>query len=125
MLERYAFEYQRLVGPPTWVVDTFLDLSVPYESLISTLEAMFYNDEIPFRGKNRKYIATDMFHVIQRWFAESSQMGIKGALFGGEENARVISQTLGVLAANGLDERQVEEASVLKTRIEHMVIPWA
>jgi len=121
MLERYAFEYQRYVGPPTWVVDTFLDLSVPYESLISTLEAMFYNDEIPFRGKNRKYIATDMLHVIQRWFTESSQMGIKGALFGGEENARVISHTLGVLAANGLDERQVEEASVLKTRIEHMV----
>lgn len=121
MLERYSFEYQRHVGPPTWVVDTFLDLSVPYESLISTLEAMFYNDEIPFRGKNRKYIAADMLHVIQRWFAESSQMGVKGALFGGEENARVISHTLGVLAANGLDERQAEEASILKARIEHVV----
>lgn len=118
MIERYSFEFQRTVGPPTWVVDIFLDLGAPYESIVSTLESMFYNDEVPFKGRHRHYISSDMLHVIQRWYAESAQQGAK-ALFGGEDNAVAISQTLGVLQTQGgMDEARVEEARVLRERVE-------
>ena len=83
MLSRYAFEYQRDVGPPTWVIDIFLDLNVPHETLLTILEAQFYSDEIPFRGRNRRYIARDIAHVIRLWFALGAAMmgfGINGSV---------------------------------------------
>jgi len=121
MIERYRFEYQRTVGPSTWVVDIFIDLNASYEAIFATLEGMFYNDEIPFKGRHRHYIASDLLHVIQRWYAESSQQGVK-ALFGGEDNAVTISQTLAALQLQGgMDEARVEEARALRERVEIML----
>jgi len=121
MLERYSFEYQRAVGPSTWVVDIFLDLKASYEVLVATLEGIFYNDEVPFKGRNRHYISSDMLHVISRWYAESSHQGAK-TLFGGVDNAISISQTLGLLQTQGgLDEIRVEEARALRERVEMLL----
>lgn len=118
MLERYSFEFQRTVGPPTWVVDIFLDLGAPFETLVATLDAMFYNDEIPFKGRNRHYISSDILHVIQRWYSECAQQGAK-TLFGGDDNAAAISHTLEVLQSQGeMSEDRVEEARVLREKIE-------
>jgi len=119
MLERYAFEYQRGVGPPTWVIDIFLDLQVSFETLVAVLEGMFYNDEVPFKGRNRRFIASDMLHIIVRWFAESTQFGT--APFGGEETAVAISQTLQVLQQHGLDERQTQECQMVRMKIEQFL----
>ncbi|KAK5149498.1 hypothetical protein LTR04_007040 [Oleoguttula sp. CCFEE 6159] len=117
MLEKYAFEHQRGKGPATWVVDTFLDLSVPYETVLPILEAMFYNDEAPFEGRNRKYIANDMLYVIHRWFVDSSRSGT--VVFGSDENAAAISETLKVLLQNGgMDEARVEQCELLRVKID-------
>ncbi len=119
MLEKYAFEYQRGVGPSTWVIDIFLDLQVHHESLLPVLEAMFYNDEAPFQGRNRRYIGNDMLYLIQRWFHDSGRGG--GRIFGGDTNALAISQTLLMLQQNGIDEDKAEECQALRMRIEQML----
>ena len=117
MLKRYAYEFQNDVGPETWVMDTFIDVQVPFESLVSVLESMFYNDEAPFQGRNRRYIANDLIYVIGLWFSETS----RGAetVFGGESNAEGVSQLLQVLWQGGLDERRAEQCQALRLRIEH------
>jgi len=117
MLKRYAYEFQNNVGPETWVMDTFIDVQVPYESLVSVLEGMFYNDEAPFQGRNRRYIANDLIYVISLWFRETSR-GAE-AVFGGESNAEGVSQLLQVLMQSGLDEQRGQQCQALRLRIEH------
>ena len=118
MVRKYAYEFQHDVGPETWVMDTFIDLQVPYESLLSSLEGMFYNEEAPFQGRNRRFIANDIVYVVSLWYTESS----RGAeiVFGGESNAEAISELLHVLIRSGLlDERRIEQCQALRMRIEH------
>ncbi|MCJ1288076.1 hypothetical protein MMC26_007429 [Xylographa opegraphella] len=115
LLERYAFESQRGIGPTSWVVDTFLALQVPYEILFNVLEGMLYNDEAPFHGANKKIIAGDMLYVAQQWFAETARTG---RVLGSEANAGAISSTLGTLMTNGLVGQQVEDCRELRRNIE-------
>ena len=75
VLEKYSFEHQRNVGPATWVIDVFLSLQVPYERLFSVLEAMFYNNEAPFNGNNRRIIGNEIVYVTQQWFQETARAG--------------------------------------------------
>ncbi|KAI9841963.1 MAG: hypothetical protein M1837_000283 [Sclerophora amabilis] len=116
MLERYAYENQRDVGPPQWVIETFLDVRVPFETLLPILEGMFYNDEAPFRGRNRRVIANDIVYVCQKWYADSLRSG--GRLFGGESTAAAISQTLQVVMQNDLDPTKQQEVWTLRERID-------
>ena len=115
LLERYAFESQRGIGPATWVVDTFLDLQVPRETLFYTLEGMLYNDEAPFHGANRRIIADDMLYVAQRWYAETARTG---RVFGSEANTGGVLAALGTLMTNGLAGQQVEDCRELRGKIE-------
>ncbi|KZF25382.1 non-repetitive nucleoporin [Xylona heveae TC161] len=119
MLEKYAFEFQRGVGPSSWIVDSFLDLKVPYETLFSVLEGMFYNDEAPFQGRNRRYIANDLFYVIKRSYLESGRSG--GPIFGDDTHAISISQTLLALQQSGMDEQRSEECQALRFKIEQLL----
>lgn len=119
MLERYEFEFQNGVGPETWVIDMLVDLQVPFESLLSVLEGMFYNDEAPFLGRNRRFIANDMVYVIRLWFQDSIRG--TGKVFGDESNTAIVSQTLQMLLQSGLDESKAEECQALRMRIEHML----
>ena len=119
MLERYAFEHQRGLGPPTWVMDTFLDLEVPYEAIWPVLGNMFYNDEVPFHGRNRRYIANDLLYVAQRWFQDSSRGS--DHLFGGEPNPSEVLEMLMVLERTALDQEKAQESQVLRMRIEQML----
>ena len=118
MLERYSFEFQHGIGPEAWVMDTLLDLGVPFESLYSVLEGIFYNDEAPFQGKNRRYIARDILYVAQRWFQHSSRG--PGKVMGGESNAATVSTTLQMVQPT-LDARKTEECQLLRMRIEHLL----
>jgi len=120
LLLRYSYEFQRNTSPPTWISTLFLDLSVPHETLMSILEAMFYNDEVPFRGRNRKYIVPDLLNIVQRWMTESAQTG--GRMFGSEENTVAVSELLRDVseqgASAGLSEDVVEEMRVLRARVD-------
>ncbi|KAH0565900.1 hypothetical protein GP486_000703 [Trichoglossum hirsutum] len=116
MLKVYSFEYQRDVGPQTWVVDTFLDLHVPYETILPVLDGMLYHDEAPFTGNNRRFIASDILFLIRRWY----EYGVRsGRLFGGEHGAANVTHMLGVLIQTQyLSSVEKEEARILMQRID-------
>ena len=120
MLKRYAFEFQNGVGPPTWVVDTLVDLNVPFSVLLETLENMFYADEAPFSGRNRRFIADDVVYVAGLWFRDSLRDG--GVVFGDEGAAGGVAQVLGVVLQSGLlDPARADEGQALRARIEGMM----
>lgn len=116
MLERYALEYQRGVGPATWVVDLFLDLGVAHETVYAVLESMYYTDEAPFHGGNRKYVARDLLYLIEYWFHETVRLG--GTVFGSDLVAERILETLLLLQQGGIPPEQMQVAHELRTRIE-------
>jgi nuclear pore complex protein Nup155 len=116
MLEKYAYEFQRDVGPRTWVADLFIDVGVPYETIVQVLEGMIYNDEMPFQGRNRSVIAREMLHVIRRWVGDCVRNNER--LFGGEEVATSVASVLDMLTRNGLVGEEVNEAVELRRRIE-------
>lgn len=104
-----------------WVPDAFMSVGVPFETLVTVLESMFYGNEAPWIGKrNRGIVGAWMICVIQKWFEESLTAGAAGGLvFGGEENAMAVLQTLrGVETAAVLNTEAMEEARILRARIE-------
>lgn len=118
MLKRYAFEFQNGIGPPTWVVDAFIDINVPFESLFGVLESMFYANETPFQGHNRRHVADDLLHVVRLWVQQTTRDN--GMVLGSQENAAAVSQALQMLAyQGGLDRNKQEECQVLRTKIEY------
>ena len=119
LLKKYAFECQRDIGPDEWVIDTFLDLQVPYDTILPVLESMFYNDEAPFQGRNRRFIANDILYVCKRWYGDSIRGGQPP--FGGEENIAAVYQILLVLMENGVDNDKMEECRGLRNRIEQFL----
>ncbi|KAF9895069.1 hypothetical protein FE257_004698 [Aspergillus nanangensis] len=119
MLERYALEHQRGVGPATWVVDLFIDLGIPDETLYSILEGMYYTDEAPFHGSNRKYIAKDLLYLIEHWFHDTVRLG--GMVFGSDVVAERISEMLLLMQQGGTTPEQVQFANELRTRIEDVL----
>jgi nuclear pore complex protein Nup155 len=116
MLLRYSYEHQRGLGAPTWVMDLFIEIGFPYETLLSVLESMFYNDETPFEGRNRRIIGNNMVHIIRMWYLHCTRHNQR--IFGGEDNAATIVQTLAMLTQNGLTGPELEDAQVLKRKIE-------
>ena len=101
-------------------MDTLIGVGVPFESLFTVLEGMFYNDEAPFQGRNRRYIANDIIYVVGLWLQDNSRRA--GKILGGEGNVAAINQTLMMLQQSGLlDEPSSEECRVLRGRIEHML----
>ncbi|KAL8711927.1 MAG: hypothetical protein Q9225_007024 [Loekoesia sp. 1 TL-2023] len=119
MLKRYAHNFQRNSKPETWVLDIFIDLQVPLETIYVILENMFYNDEPPFQGRNRRLIGNDIVYVARLWFQDSIRGS--GSPFGGEDNAIAVSQVLQMVMQSGLDERRLEECQNLRMRIENMM----
>ncbi|KAI4204834.1 MAG: hypothetical protein LQ350_000900 [Teloschistes chrysophthalmus] len=119
MLKRYAFNYQPNARPETWVLDVFIDLQVPFETIWAILENMFYNDEQPFQGRNRRFIGNDMVYIARLWLQDSIRGN--GMLYGGEDSAYAVSQMLHLIMQNGLDEGRLEECQNLRMRIETML----
>jgi nuclear pore complex protein Nup155 len=119
MVERYSLQYQRGVGPPTWVVDLFLDLEVQHETIYTTLENMFYNDEAPFTGSNKRFIASDLLYIIQRWYSDTLRVG--GAVFGSDVMAARISEMLVLVQQAGLPGEFVQLAQELRVQIENSI----
>lgn len=116
MLERYALEHQLGVGPETWVIDLFLDLQVTHDSLYTVLESLFYNDEVPFHGKNRRFIGKDLLYLIMRWCQDTSRIG--GGVFGSDALAARVSEMLLLLQQSGLDEDLVQLCRDARLKIE-------
>lgn len=122
LLERYFVERKPGHGATssTWIVDLFLDLNTPHETLYTGLESLFYNDEVPFQGDNRKYIGRDLVHLIQRWFLETTRLG--GGVFGSDSLAARVSEVLILLQQSNIDRELVEVCRELRMRIEQSML---
>lgn len=122
LLERYSLEYAQGVAPHTWVLDTLTDIAVPYDALYHALESLFYADEAPFHGRNRRFLARDIVAVVARWLQDSDRR-VRGAqVLGGEASAAGVSQCLGLVErCGGVDQLVVEECRVLRARIERIL----
>ncbi len=118
ILECYTVKCQNGVGPETWVMDSLIDIGVPFESLFSALEGLFYRDEVPLQGRNRRHIANEILYVVRLWFQDSSRG--TGKILGGEDNAAAISQVLQTVQPT-LDAQRGEECQMLRMRIEHVL----
>ncbi|KAL2815829.1 Non-repetitive/WGA-negative nucleoporin C-terminal-domain-containing protein [Aspergillus cavernicola] len=119
MLERYSLEHQRNVGPPTWVIDTFFDLGVAHETIYSVLESMYYTDEAPFHGANRRFIARDLLYTIEHWFHDTVRLG--GIVFGSDVIAERVSEMLILLQQGGISAEQMQVAHELRARIQDIL----
>ncbi|KAJ5169220.1 Nucleoporin [Penicillium canariense] len=122
MLERYSMEFQRSVSTTHWVVDLFLDLGVAHDALFTVLEAMFYTDEAPFHGPNRRFIAIDLLYLLQGWFRESVRLG--GMVFGGDSQAERVSETLLLMQQQPWSAQTpeiTERSEELRQRIEDLL----
>ena len=121
MLLKYTFEFQRSVAPPHWILDIFFGLNVPYEKLLMVLESMFYNNEAPFHGSNRKVIAGEIVYLVKRWFEESARRGGMGTatVFESEEVAVQVDALLEILLQGSglLDDEGKRVARALRQRI--------
>ncbi|KAF2223739.1 Non-repetitive/WGA-negative nucleoporin family protein [Elsinoe ampelina] len=107
MLEGYAVEYQRGIGPRGWIVDLFVEAEVPYEALFSALEGMWHAGEVPFQGKQRGVLAGEIAVLCDAWARESEKRGER-RLFGGDEGVAAVEELLGSIARAGETETEVK-----------------
>ncbi|KAF8460382.1 Non-repetitive/WGA-negative nucleoporin C-terminal-domain-containing protein [Kalaharituber pfeilii] len=75
LLEVYALEKQRDIGPPTWVVDSLLDAGVSPEVLLRILDDIFWRNDVPFQHNARKRLVRDAVFVSEKWFSASLKGG--------------------------------------------------
>ncbi|KAF2153282.1 putative non-repetitive nucleoporin [Myriangium duriaei CBS 260.36] len=117
MLERYALEYQRGTGPRNWVSDLFVELEVPFETLVAVVESLWHSAEAPFTGRKRAPLAVELLHLITGWAKESERRGER-RLFGGDETADSVEELLGLLARSGeLEADQRRALEQLRARV--------
>ncbi|GAM84325.1 hypothetical protein ANO11243_023190 [Dothideomycetidae sp. 11243] len=117
MLERYALEFQRGVGPRNWVSDLFVELEVPYETLVAVIESLWQAAEAPFVGRSRAPLASELLHLINGWSRDSERRGER-RIFGGEEAAISVEELLAQLARSGdLDNDLKRSLEELRARV--------
>ncbi|KAI5788369.1 Non-repetitive/WGA-negative nucleoporin C-terminal-domain-containing protein [Geopyxis carbonaria] len=75
LLETYALEQQRDIGPAGWVVDTLLEAGIAEETLLRVLEEMFWRDEVPFSGNARRRLLADATLVVEKWWNKVVRRG--------------------------------------------------
>lgn len=90
----------------TWPIDVFLKLNAPNEYLVATLEALWYAQEHPFTGRNRKLLIKWIIYLIEQWGTSSRRTG---ALFGGAENAIGLADLLRVVLGSDVLGRDVDD----------------
>jgi nuclear pore complex protein Nup155 len=92
MLERYAIEFQYNVGPRTWLPDLFIEVHFPYETIISVIQNMWYNNIAPFTGPRKRHLAEHMIYALTQWYEDCVKTNTR--LFGSDENANDINDFL-------------------------------
>ncbi|TVY71410.1 Nucleoporin [Lachnellula suecica] len=109
MIERYAFEYQQGVGSRHWVPDLFMEVGFPHETIVATLQGMWYSNNPPFNDHRKRILAEHAVYVCDQWYEECVRTNTR--LYGSDENAQEISELLGLLGADLLpvERNKVEQ----------------
>lgn len=102
----------------TWVIELFTDLSIPHEALVTGLEDLFYNPEVPWNSDRiRAKVAQLLVYTINNWYEDTARGG--GIIFGGDDNAVVMLDLLkAVVGWGSLDRRAQEEAERVKDVVD-------
>ncbi|KAF2475805.1 nucleoporin-domain-containing protein [Lindgomyces ingoldianus] len=95
-----------LRSPLTWALDPFIRLSAPFESLVATLESLWYSQEYPFQGRSRRLLVKWIIYAVEQWAEQSRRSGV---MFGGTENAIGLADCLRVVLGAGELDRAREE----------------
>ena len=115
LIEKYALEQQRNVGPDTWVPDLFIDVGFPFESIVTVLQQIWFGNVSPFVGAGKRSISAHIVYVLNTWY--ESCISSNQRIFGGDENAQEVGDLLGLLADGGLDPKERDLVSDLKRKI--------
>jgi len=115
MIETYAAEFQNNVGPRTWVEDLFISVGFPYETIVATVQALWYNNVAPFTGNRRLVLARHIIYTLGQWYEECIRTNTR--LFGSEENMDEINQLLDLLNAENLTPTDRDALGVLQRKI--------
>lgn len=103
-----------------WLPELLLSLQppMPFESLLPALEQVFFsNERLWTLPKPRQTCAAWIVYVCDKWFAEC--IPESGELFGGEDNAVGVIDTLRAVEASGaLRGDYLEVCAGLRGRIE-------
>jgi nuclear pore complex protein Nup155 len=90
----------------TWPIDVLVRLTAPFEYLVATFEALWYAQEAPFAGRNKKLLAKWSIYTIEQWGIASRR---SGTLFGSSENAIGLAEFMRVLLSSDVFGREVED----------------
>lgn len=115
LVEKYAFQKQRNVGSHKWVPDLFIDVGIPYETIVPVLEDMFYSAEVPFSGNNRLVLANHLVYVVERWLNDCIRNN--KPVFGSREGSEGVVGVLGVLEENGLRGDELDAVREIRRKV--------
>jgi nuclear pore complex protein Nup155 len=115
IIETYAIEFQHDVGPRTWVPDLFISVGFPFETIVATVQSMWYNNVAPFTGQRKAILASHIIYVLGQWYEDCIRSNTR--LFGSDENAQSINQLLELLARERLSALDLDALNVLRTKI--------
>lgn len=124
LLERYVLDHQKQSIPSGWVPALLLSTDVPVESVTRALESVWYGQELPFKGKQRRGVTADLLWTLERW-CEMTSAGGGQHVFGGPENAIGVQGLVeqikaGEQGASG-DSVLVQRAMTLGLRIAGLI----
>lgn len=97
LIESYAINYPSRGAPATWVPDLFLHVKFSHESIVATLQNLYYNGVQPFVGRNKRVLADHILYTCQKWYHDCVRNN--KALFGSDNNAIEIDELLAALEA--------------------------
>ncbi|CAG8974187.1 hypothetical protein HYALB_00007350 [Hymenoscyphus albidus] len=95
ILEQYALEQQNGVGPRAWVPDLMVRCGIAFETLISIIQGMWYNNLQPFTGRNRVILADHVVWLCKTWYEQC--MARNERVFGSDTAAQEIGELLEVM----------------------------
>jgi nuclear pore complex protein Nup155 len=103
-------------GPANWVPDLFIHVNFPYDTVITILEEMYYNELHPFVGPHKLILVNHILYLVEQWFEECQRHNER--IFGGEVQADQISQMLAELGRDAFagDKAGQERVRVLRGR---------
>ena len=86
MIEKYAFEFQNNASPRYWVPDLFIEVGFPHETIVTTLQNLWYSSSPPFNGERRRRVLAEHFvYVCDQWYEECVRTNTR--LYGSDEEA--------------------------------------
>ncbi|KAM3076823.1 hypothetical protein ACMFMG_003708 [Clarireedia jacksonii] len=104
-------------GPANWVPDLFIHVNFSFDSVITILEEMYYNELHPFVGPTKLVLVNHILYLVEQWFEDCVRHNER--VFGGEVQADQISQMLADLGRDAFRDNKVgaERVRVLRGRI--------